>query len=73
MRPSCSAMMALAVDDADTSRLASSFGRNGHTNLTDAWTKFCTLGRVLLKAFLKVLWDLLFAAKMQQNFVTVML
>ena len=50
-------------DDAGTSRLASSLGRNGHTNLTDAWTKFCTLERVLLKAFLKVLWDLLLAAK----------
>ena len=38
-------------DDARAARLASPLGRNGHTNLADAWTKFCTLEGILLKRY----------------------
>ena len=41
-------------DNAGTAGLASPLGRYGHTNLADAWTKFCTLEGVFLKTITEV-------------------
>ena len=55
-------------DNACTARLASPLGLDGHANLTDAGTKFCTLEGIFLKGITESL-DVLYKSSIRLQYL----